>query len=166
MEARRQQVYELFMRGMPLSRIAQELGVHKSQITRDLKHIRRQWQETRLEDLNTLKDEELARLAKIQHDAWLAWERSCKDAETMEVTGTSQGGKGEPAKVKKVTKGQAGDSRYLAIILDCVKQRCRLLGLEAPKKLDHTSGGQPFYKAYFFDPDNPPNPENQRPASA
>jgi hypothetical protein len=32
----------------------------------------------------------------------------------MEVTGTSQAGKSKPEKIKKITKGQAGDPRFLA----------------------------------------------------
>jgi hypothetical protein len=147
-----------------LTRIAQELGVDKSQISRDFKHIRRLWRETYIDDLNAAKQEELARVAEIEHRAWLAWDRSCRDAETMEVTGTSQAGKGKPERVRKVTKEQAGDPRFLAIVLDCVKQRCEILGLQAPKKLDHTTAGQPFYKVYAFDPENLPASEERRSA--
>ena len=74
----------------------------------------------------------------------------------MEVTGRSEGGKGRPEKVRKITKGQAGNPRFLAIILKCVEQRSAILGLDAPNKLDHSTGTQPFYKAYLFDPDHPP----------
>jgi hypothetical protein len=164
-ESRRLKAAELYLRGMrSLTRIAQELGVNKSQISRDFKHIRQQWRETYIDDLNAAKQEELARVAEIEHKAWLAWDRSCQDAETMEVTGTSQAGKGKPEKVRKVTRDQAGDPRFLAIILDCVKQRCEILGLQAPKKLDHTTAGEPFYKVYSFDPENPPSSEERQPA--
>jgi hypothetical protein len=72
-------------------------------------------------------------------------EPPCKDAETMEVTGTSQGGKSMPDKVKKVTKGQAGDPRFLAIIQECGKRRCEILGLDAPKQQVHQgTGGGPI----------------------
>ena len=164
-ESRRLKAAELYLRGLrSLTRIAQQLGVDKSQISRDFKYIRKQWRETYIDDLNAAKQEELARIAEIEQKAWLAWDRSCRDAETMEVTGTSQAGKGKPEKVKKVTKEQAGDARFLAIVLDCTKQRCQILGLEAPKRLDHTTAGQPFYKVYSFDPEHPPTSEEDRPA--
>jgi hypothetical protein len=60
----------------------------------------------------------------------------------MEITGISQGGKGKPEKVKKITKGQAGDSRFLTIILDCVKRRCEILGLDAPGEMRHSGSLQ------------------------
>ena len=56
----------------------------------------------------------------------------------MEVIGTSQGGKSKPDKVKKITKKQAGDSRFLAIALGCMKLRCELLNQDVPKQLNHS----------------------------
>jgi transposase-like protein len=164
-EARRLKVAELYLHGTRcLSQIARELGVDKAQISRDFKQIRKLWRERYLEDFDSAKHEELAKVAEIEQKAWAAWERSCKDGETMEVTGTSQGGKGKPDKVKKRTKRQVGDPRYLAILLKCAEQRRAILGIDAPKKLDHTTGGQPFYKAYLFDPDQPSQSENEPPA--
>src|SRR5215467_9724983 len=93
MEARRLKVAELYLQGTRcLSQIAREMGVDKSQISRDFKHIRKLWRETYLEDWNAAKHEEFARIAVIEQQAWLAWERSRKDDETLEVTGSSQGG--------------------------------------------------------------------------
>jgi hypothetical protein len=161
-ESRRLKVAELYLHGTrSFSQLAREVGVDKAQISRDFKHIRKLWRESYLEDWDAAKHEELARIAEIEQKAWLAWERSCKDVETMEVTGSSQGGKGKPEKVKKISKRQAGDPRYLAILLKCQEQRRAILGLDAPKKLDHSTGGQPFYKAYLFEPDHPPQPENE-----
>jgi len=164
-EARRLKVAELYLHGTRcLSQMARELGVDKAQISRDFKQIRKLWRERYIEDWDAAKHEELAKIAEIEQKAWLAWERSCKDGETMEVTGTSQGGKGKPDKVKKRTKRQVGDPRYLAILLKCAEQRRAILGLDAPKKLDHTTGGQPFYKAYLFEPDQPHQSDNEPPA--
>jgi hypothetical protein len=135
-EARRLKVAELYLHGMRcLTDIARELKVDKATISRDFKHIRKLWRETYIEDLDVAKRDELASIAEIERKAWLGWERSCKDAETMEVTGTSQGGKSKPDKVKKITKGQAGDSRFLAITLGCVKQRCELYAFKAECEL-------------------------------
>jgi hypothetical protein len=138
-ETRRLKVAELYLHGTRcLTHIAHELKVDKATISRDLKHIRKLWRETYVDELDVAIRDELAGIAEILSKAWLGWERSCKDVETMEVIGTSQGGKSKPDKVKKITKRQAGDSRFLAIALGCVKLRCELLGLDMPKQLNHS----------------------------
>ena len=161
-EARRLKVAELYLQGMRnLSQLAREMGVDKAQISRDFKHIRKLWRENYLQDWNAAKHEELARIAAIEQKAWLAWERSCKDDETLEVTGSSQGGKSKPEKVKKLTKRQSGDARYLTILLKCGEQRRALLGFDPPRKGDRgtdeqhlgTRSSSPPYKVYLgFDP--------------
>ena len=127
----------MYLRSEPQWKIAQHFGVHPGQISRDLRVIQKQWQEQTQLNLDEAKVRELAKLDEIERQAWDAWEKSRKDAETMEVTGMAQGGRGKPDKVKKITKGQAGDSRFLAIVLECQKRRAEILGLDAPKKLEH-----------------------------
>jgi hypothetical protein len=157
LEARRLKVAEMCLQGTRcLSQIAREIGVDKAQISRDFKHIRKLWREHYFEDWNAAKHEEFARIAVIEQKAWLAWERSCKDDETLEVTGSNQGGTSKPQKVKKITKRQAGDARYLAIVLKCAEQRRALWGFEAPRKADRGTSDQPSYKVYLFDPTHPP----------
>jgi hypothetical protein len=138
---RRQEVSSMYLRGEPQWKIAHHFGVHPGQISRDLRAIQKQWQEAALFDLDQVKARQLAKLDEVEHKAWLAWDRSCKDAEIMEVTGTNHGGKSKPEKVKKTTKGQAGDSRFLAIIQECCKRRCQILGLDAPKQQEHQGAG-------------------------
>ena len=127
----------MYLRSEPQWKIAQHFGVHPGQISRDLLVIQKQWQEQTQLNLDEAKARELAKLDEIERQAWEAWEKSRKDAETMEVTGTAQGGKGKPETVRKTTKGQAGDSRFLAIVLECQKRRAEILGLDAPRKLEH-----------------------------
>src|SRR5262245_22520614 len=140
-EARRLKVAELYAHGTRcLTHIAHELKVDKATISRDFKHIRKLWREMYVEDLHVARRDELASIAEIERKAWLGWERSCKDVETMEVIGTNQGGKSKPDKVKKITKRQAGDSKFLAIALGCVKLRCELLGLDGPPQQLNQAG--------------------------
>ena len=41
--------------------------------------------------------------------------------------------------------GQYGDPRFLKIALECVERRCKLLGLDAPEKHQHTGAdGRPL----------------------
>jgi hypothetical protein len=140
---RRKTVASLYLRCKFQHEIAKEAQVDRGTVSRDLKAVEAEWLKSGVMDLNAAKARALAKIDEIEREAWDAFKQSRQDAETMEVTGTTQGGKGKPEKVKKTTKGQAGDSRFLAIILDCVKRRCEILGLDAPKQQEHqgTDGG-------------------------
>jgi hypothetical protein len=140
---RRKTVASLYLQGKFQAEIAKEVHVDRGTISRDLKAIEAEWAKSGVMDLNVAKARELAKNDEVERQAWGGWERSCKDAETMEVTGTSQAGKSKPEKVKKITRGQVGDPRFLGIIQECGKRRCEILGLDAPKKLEHggTDGG-------------------------
>jgi transposase len=134
---RRKTVASLYLQGKFQHEIAKEVKVDRGTVSRDLTAIEAEWLKSGVMDLNAAKARALAKIDEIEREAWNAFKQSRQDGETMEVTGTTQGGKGKPEKVKKVTHRQHGDSRFLALILDCVKQRCEILGLDAPKKLEH-----------------------------
>src|SRR5262249_11502721 len=136
LESRRLNAAELYLRGMTsLTRIGHELRVHKSKISRDFKIIKARWREHYASDFNTAKQRELAKIDGLEAAAWQAWERSCKDAETLHtgvLTGrTDKDGTALPDVKKswKTVKGQSGDARFLEIVHTCVAQRCKLLGL-------------------------------------
>jgi hypothetical protein len=123
--------------------IANEVGLSTPTVSRDLQHLYKEWQESSLVDIDKAKSQELAKVDRLEREYWQAWERSCKDAETMRQEGSKKkDGKVEPDKVVKTAKGQAGDSRFLAGIQWCINKRCELLGLDAPEKHDITSGGK------------------------
>jgi hypothetical protein len=134
---RRKTVASLYLRGKFQSEISKEVNVDRCTVSRDLQVIEEEWLKSGVMDLNAAKARELAKLDEIERQAWDAWEKSRKDSETMEVTGTAQGGKSIPDKVKKITHRRDGDPKYLDIVLNCVRQRRDILGLDAPKKLEH-----------------------------
>src|SRR5215831_17312868 len=107
---RRKIVASLYLRGKFQSEISKEVNVDRCTVSRDLQAIEEEWLKSGVMNLNAAKARELAKLDEIERQAWEAWEKSRKDAEIMEVTGTAQGGRGKPETVKKITKGQAGDS--------------------------------------------------------
>jgi transposase len=110
---RRKIVSSLYLQGKFQDEIAKVVKVDRGTVSRDLKVVQQEWLKSGVMDLNAAKARELAKLDQVERQAWDAWIQSRKDAETMEVTGTAQGGKSRPDKVKKITKGQAGDSRFL-----------------------------------------------------
>jgi hypothetical protein len=134
---------EMYLRARTQQSMADELGVSRQQVQYDLKVLHRRWVRDQLTDYDARKARELERVDRIEAQAWDAWERSRRDAETLHDRTESDGKKdenGRPAPTKtvqeKTTRSQAGDPRFLERVSWCVSERCRILGLYAPKELD------------------------------
>lgn len=145
-------IANMYLRGFDQFDIADEVGISRAQVSDDLRIIRKQWLESTIEDFDEAKAKELTKLDKLEWEAWAAWERSKKDKETKEqefisVKDKNKKSKDEDedeeekprvAKVKLKKEGQTGNPAYLAIVKDCIKRRCDILGLDAPQKKEHS----------------------------
>ena len=127
-------VTELYLQGKTQASIAELLGVSQSQISQDLKAIRRVWVKEAVRDFDELKSRELAKIDRLELEYWEAWKRSQEDAEVE--TEKAIGDKEKPTRVEKSKRkeGQAGDPRFLQGVQWCIEQRCKILGLNAPTK--------------------------------
>lgn len=111
-------IEERYLQGHPVRVIADMLSKERTYsinhvtIHRDIGTILDRWRERVIDDVGRAKGVELARLAHVEREAWGEWERS-KQAFTRE--------------------SRCGDPRYLQIVQGCVKQRCAILGLDAPE---------------------------------
>lgn len=143
--SRRSQIANLFLQGVTKHHeIAQRLNMDRSTVTRDLKHIVDDWKLSIRQTVDEAKAKEIAKVDHLEQVAWEAWHRSCQAAETL-YAGTTKGrtdkdGAALPDLVKthKISKGQAGDPRFLERVGWCVERRCKLLGLDAPEKNELT----------------------------
>ena len=86
-------------------------------------------------NIDQAKTESLLKLSKIEAEAWQAWQRSQQPEQTDTVEGPEAG----VTKVKRTTRGQAGNAKFLAEIRACVEMRAKILGLFAPVKVAPTS---------------------------
>jgi len=87
--------------------IAKKVKVSESQVSRDLKAITRDWQQSALQDISERKARDLAELAQIRRELWEAWTTS---------------------------KQEKADPRYMGELLKALKQSAELLGLDEPAK--------------------------------
>lgn len=142
----RRNIARLYLQGMTQQEIAGELKLSQPTVSRDLKIIQQDWVEASVQDLNDRKAIELAKVDALEIEYWKAWERSQKDAEVNTSKVSSEGGEQKMEKQKRV-EGQVGDPRYLQGIMQCIDRRCQILGIDAPKKIDATSGGKPIGQA-------------------
>ena len=142
----RAEVADLYLRGMPQYKIAEQLGVHPSTVHRDLIALREQWQES----ANMLTGEwvalELAKIDALETEYWDAWVRSCKEVKVTRLKSSGKPKRDEDGNqivnnphVENVveTSQPVGDPRFLSGVKDCIKMRRDLLGLDEPAKFHH-----------------------------
>lgn len=149
---RRARVADLYREGYHQYEIARAVGVSEPQITSDLKAIRAQWLESSVRNFDEAKSEELAKIDQLERTYWQAWHKSAKDYTKQSVktkNNIAQGGKLIPVTNEEERKEiiTFGDPRFLSGVMDCIKKRCEILGLNAPTKADLTSGGKPIEAA-------------------
>jgi len=134
-----------YLKGKPVSEIAKKFGLNPWSVYDDLKIMRRIWHKRNNVAADKLIAEEVARLSRVETEAWEQWERSKKAAKEKTVTrkldmsaeepDPMAGADGFVTEEKQTTKGRLGDPRYLDIAMRAVDKRCRLLqiGEYAPK---------------------------------
>ena len=127
---RRREVAEKYLRGATIVQIADEYGLDKAQISRDLKYIREQWLEASINHIDQKKAIELAKLDHLEMTYWDGWERSIKATKTTTNEETPIGRK----KTRQV-KTTSGNPAFLDGVLKCIDKRCQILGIEATKKI-------------------------------
>jgi hypothetical protein len=140
---RRDRVANLYVQGFTQCAIAEQLGVHQPTVCDDLKKIQRQWRESTVRNFDEAKELELQKLDRVEREAWAAWERSQKPAQSATVEGD-----GAPKRSRKTILQKNGDPRYLDTVLKCVAARRAILGLDAPTKIAATT---PDGQALNFD---------------
>jgi hypothetical protein len=155
-EERRKHVMNKYLEGSLMGVIARELGVSISTVSRDITAVRDIWREDMAEEYAILKDRELARLDRVELAAWEGWQRSMRDevvmTERMQPVGTGDEKAAVGGQVIQ-TREQAGNPAFLSVLHQCISQRCKILGLNAPTKKDITSSGTSVKYIIGVDPD-------------
>jgi hypothetical protein len=118
-QSRKADVARLYLQGLTLWQIAQEVKVSQNTICKDLEQIRLEWLQSSLRDFDQRKAEELARLERVESEAWAAWVKSKFDQEQHrtkihkereEARRSKDKGNDKGRNGSKNTKGQEGPS--------------------------------------------------------
>lgn len=130
---------DLFLRGYSYRQISDLLNqrnakmgldyaiVPPMRVYKDLKQLLINWKREHEENIDLYITKELSKLDKIEAELWDAWERSKKRI----VSKIRQSGlKNERSETF------AGNPRYLDLVLSVQQRRAKLLGLDAPVKID------------------------------
>lgn len=125
---RRRSVAQLYLDGVSVVEIAQRVGFTTPTIYNDLSVIKEQWQEQANAARRYHLSVTLARLDRIEREAWAAWERSKSPRLTKVGKTRIRGGEEERTRQQK-EESRDGDPHFLRIALDVAEQRAKLLGL-------------------------------------
>ena len=135
-ERDREEIARRLLRGESQAAVARDLGVSRSQVGYDLDVVRRRWVQESLTAFDARVAIELAKLDELERTYWEAWERS-RGAFSKTTTRSRQN-------VRLSTQGEAtvernerdGDPRFLEGVLKCIDRRIRLVGADAPIRID------------------------------
>lgn len=127
---RRHKVAELYLQGWPQFKIAKEVGVTQPQVSYDLKHLSKKWQENAMINIDKIKARELAKLDQLEWEFYRGWIKS----KELQVKEKKRYKDARLEEVSKETIDTSGDPRFLDGILKCLSKREELLGYGAPSK--------------------------------
>lgn len=136
-EARREKVAELYLKHYKQTEIMTMItqygfaAVTQGTISNDLKAIQERWRNSSIMDMNEAKQRELARIDTLEMEYWRQYEESKKPRQI--ASEKSSPGKHE---TMKRAEQRTGDTRYLSGIQWCIEQRCKILGVNAPVKIE------------------------------
>lgn len=111
---------EWYLTGRSIYQITDDLNARQdvaytlthSQIWYDLNALRKRWAKAGLLDFDKAQSQELAKTDRLEQEYWDAWQRVDPTDRTA--------------------------PQYLAGIMKCIERRCKILGLDAPVKQEHS----------------------------
>lgn len=135
--------------------ISQWIGANRAytltrqQIAKDIKLVERRWQQEANVATDQRKAEELARLNRIEREAWDAIEASKVDQyhkstsrKEMQLGDDAQSAVSDGVVYKSVSSTtRYADPRLLQIVMACIQKRCELLGLAQEPLISITAAG-------------------------
>ncbi len=131
---RRQQVSKLYLEGWPQYKIADEVKVSQSQISRDLKYLSQQWQQSSMINIDRIKARELAKIDELERRYYEGWNRSIQVQKVKKEREMASGDGKITRETSIERKKLVGDYHFLDGILKCIHRRSELLGLDMPSK--------------------------------
>lgn len=145
----RTRVWELHLRGLPRTRIAEEVGLNRQTVGRYITACLREMGAEQREQRERMLASAVARMRRVQEQAWADHdadderERSVlglvlgesENAENAEARGERGGERGSGGRI--MARYQSQRSQYLRVILDAEREIARLRGLyEAGAAMD------------------------------
>jgi len=136
----------MYLQGLPSAQMALQLGQTPAQIDMSIVVLRRRWANTAIRDIDAAINEQLAKLDHLESQYWQAWERSQGIEMPLDEIRRLQRQYG-------ITIRPAGDVTFLDGVMKCIDRRIKLMGLDAPMRVDITAKVRMMAEAAGLDPD-------------
>lgn len=135
-EERRARVADFILMGRSAAWISLALSIGRATVDRDVRAIRKEWEDRRLDGHDAKVARQLARVDRIEAETWDAWERSKAPQEKTitRSTRTSDGSERLHSELVKVE--QVGDPSFLATLTRLQQIRMEIEGTKAPVRQD------------------------------
>lgn len=153
---------EMFLRGGQYREIAKALNernaklgldytVGHTMVYHDIKKTLIQWKKEQMSDMSDYVAAEIKKLDRIENEAWNAWDKSKSPLKRTKERNSKKPNKmdaemNEPdyyGYSEETIEETSGDPRFLDILLNCQQRRAKLLGFDAPSKVDYGDKNQP-----------------------
>lgn len=142
---------DLFLKGYSYREIAFRLNedlrsrgliynITHAGVFQDMKKAMIEWKKERFDNIDEYINQDLKKLDKMENAAWDAWEKSCTGKERVKVKKESVS-KDKPNDTtvydeETMNETSSGNPRFLDILLNIQQRRAKLLGYDAPIKVD------------------------------
>jgi hypothetical protein len=124
------QVASLYLKGMTQKKISDEVGCSIEAVRRHMETLRDSWMEKSLYDFSQAKAEQLAKVDEVERVSWEQFAKSADKESLTEFVGSNE----EVTNSIRSTSKNAQEIKWLDKIQWCIDQRCKILGLYAPKQ--------------------------------
>lgn len=144
----------LYVKRIPQAVIGEQLGISQGQVSQDIKKLLKKWESEQINQIDRYKHEELERINLIETEMWEQWEISKGKGKTIVFKSTSGKIKKKDSALDTATnfiknpenwreeqtqESASGNMEYMRAIMWCIEERCKIIGLHAPKKLANTN---------------------------
>lgn len=126
-EGLRVDISKMYLARVSIEDIAAHYEKDNRWVYNHLRDIRALWRESAAKQFGERQAEELARIDRMEEEYWVAWEKS-------KVEKKRRRGQAEVNNWSERAK-HAGNPKFLDGIQWCIDQRCKILGLHAPKEI-------------------------------
>lgn len=138
-------IADMYVRGFTFAEIAQTIEKERGyrmgieEVSYDLDLIRREWMQRALANFDEVKSNELAKIDRLEREAWDSLQQSKQDqTSTLTEFYSEKTAEGDRVGKKSVTKKTQGSAsvEYMKVIQWCIDKRCKIFGLDAPQRLE------------------------------
>lgn len=146
-EQYKNRIVEMYVKRKRQGEIAAELGISQAAVSQWIRKITKEWRDSRFQNLDQLKFEELHRINAMEAEMYEMWELSKGkkkktslkeelgklEIETPGVAGSRKNAIPMGYRIQDKETEQEGNMEYWHAIEWCVDRRCKLIGLDAER---------------------------------